>query len=179
VTDRVVLLEEPDTLRGALAPLRRRLLVRLAEPASASQLAAEFGMGRQKVNYHLRKLEDAGFVEQVAQRQRRGFTERVLRARADTYVVDPALVRAPGRERDVVDVAAATVRAVARVSPALAFAWEGEVRLTDPDAFAEALRGAITEVVARFDAPRGRAYRVVGAGHPAMSTAEEHDDRAA
>jgi DNA-binding transcriptional ArsR family regulator len=80
-------LESGDVSDGVvLAPLRRRLLTRLAEPASASQLAPEFGVSRQNLNYHLRKLEEAGLVEVVAQRQRRGFTERVLRARADAYV---------------------------------------------------------------------------------------------
>jgi DNA-binding transcriptional ArsR family regulator len=159
VTDRVALLDEPATLRGALAPLRRRLLARLAEPASASQLAPEFGVSRQKLNYHLRKLEDAGLVELVAQRQRRGFTERVLRARPDAYVIDPAGLRL------------------------LTFTLETEVRLAAPAevrAFSDALAGALAEVAARFDNPAGRAYRVIGAGHPAIrNSEEENDDRAA
>jgi DNA-binding transcriptional ArsR family regulator len=201
MADRVALLEEPDTLRGALAPLRRRLLVRLSEPASATELAAEFGVSRQKLNYHLRKLEDAGLVELVAVRQRRGFTERMLRARADAYVVDPALVRAPGRTRDsdgdrhaadhLVDVAATTVREVARMQSAagrkglrlLTFTLETEVHLaapTDVHSFTEELAKAMADVVARFDSPGGRAYRVVGAGHPAIrDTEQENDDRAA
>lgn len=203
MTDRVALLEEPDTLRGALAPLRRRLLVRLSKPASATELAAEFGVSRQKLNYHLRKLEDAGLVELVALRQRRGFTERMLRARADTYVIDPALVRAPRREPKsnqegdrhaadhLVDVAATTVREVARMQSAagraglrlLTFTLETEVHLaapTDVHSFTEALATAMADVVARFDSPGGRAYRVVGAGHPAIrNTEEENDDRAA
>lgn len=86
------LLAEPDELRGALAPLRRRLLVRLRTPASATELARELGMGRQKINYHLRKLEDAGLVELVELRRRRGCQERVLRARADAFVVDPGVL---------------------------------------------------------------------------------------
>lgn len=188
MTDRVVLLEEPDTLRGVLAPLRRRLLVRLAQPASASELAPEFGVSRQKLNYHLRKLEDAGLVELVARRQRRGFTERVLRARADAYVVDPGVVRA-ARAHDgdaadrLVEVAVTTIRQVARMrggNDGPAFAVEAEVRLADPHAFGEALAGAVAEVVARFDNPAGRPFRVIGAGHPAIrNTERENDDRAA
>jgi DNA-binding transcriptional ArsR family regulator len=129
----VITLVEPDPLGGALAPLRRRLLMRLAVPASASELAPEFGVSRQKLNYHLRRLEEAGLVELVAERRRRGFTERVLRSVAG-------------------------------------FAVEAEVRLAAPaevHAFSEALAGAMAEVVARFDRPGGRAYRVVGAGHAA------------
>ncbi len=193
MTERITLLEEPDTLRGALAPLRRRLLVRLAEPASASELAPEFGVSRQKLNYHLRKLEDAGLVELVAQRQRRGFTERVLRSRADAYVIDPGLVRAPRKphEQDtadhLVEVAATTVREVARLRGAglrlLTFTLETEVRLAAPadlHAFTEALAAAMAGVVERFDSPTGRPYRVTGAGHPQIRTTEqENDDRAA
>ncbi|MDH2427114.1 winged helix-turn-helix domain-containing protein [Sphaerisporangium sp. TRM90804] len=86
------LLERPGEVRGALAPLRRRLLARLATPASATELAGELRLSRQKVNYHLRKLEDAGLVELAEERRRRGFVERVLRAKADTYVIDPSLM---------------------------------------------------------------------------------------
>jgi DNA-binding transcriptional ArsR family regulator len=197
VSERVVLLEEPDTLRGALEPLRRRLLLRLATPASASQLAVEFGTSRQKLNYHLRKLEDAGLVELVAQRRRRGFTERVLQARADAYVIDPGLMKARASSQDrhaadhLVDVAATTVREVVRMQTAagrkglrlLTFTLETEVRLEAPadlHRFTEALAGAMAEVVERFDSPGGRPYRVVGAGHPAVRREqEENDDRAA
>ncbi|GII67415.1 transcriptional regulator [Sphaerisporangium krabiense] len=93
---RMELLEEPGQVRGALAPVRRRLLVRLRTPASASELAREFGLTRQKVNYHLRRLEDAGLIELAEERRRRGFVERVMRATAGSYVVDPSLLAAAG-----------------------------------------------------------------------------------
>jgi DNA-binding transcriptional ArsR family regulator len=184
----LALLEEPEKLRGALVPLRRRLLARLRTAASASELAREFAVSRQKLNYHLHKLEDAGLVELVGQRQRRGFVERVLKARADAYVVDPALMSGPrpsaeARAGDrhaaghLIDVAATTVREVARMQSAadvagkrlLTFTVESEVRLAAPDElhrFTDALAGALAEVIAAFDTPGGRPYRVVGAGHP-------------
>jgi DNA-binding transcriptional ArsR family regulator len=184
----VALLEEPEKLRGALAPLRRRLLARLRTPASASELAREFEVSRQKLNYHLHKLEEAGLVELVGQRQRRGFVERVLKARADAYVVDPACMSGPSpesaREGDrhaaehLVATAAITVREVARMQSAaersgkrlLTFTLESEVRLAAPGdlhRFTEALATALGDVIAAFDSPGGRPYRVVGAGHPA------------
>ena len=49
--------DDPDRVRAALSPLRRELLRRLAQPASATELATAMELPRQKVNYHLRVLE--------------------------------------------------------------------------------------------------------------------------
>jgi DNA-binding transcriptional ArsR family regulator len=189
-----VLLEEPERVRRALSPLRRRLLVRLRTPASAAQLAGELELPRQRIGYHLRELEAAGLVELVEERRRRGFVERVLRATAEAYVVDPAVMESdlsPGPSpapdasagdrhaaEHLVDVAGRTVRDVARMQTAaersgrrlLTFTLETEVRFgapADVHRFTDALAAALADVVAAFDTPSGRAYRVVGAGHPA------------
>ena len=87
----LALLDSPRRLASALPALRRRLLERLRTPASASELAREFGMPRQRLNYHLRVLEEQDLVELVELRPRRGFTERVLRT------VGRGLRRRPGR----------------------------------------------------------------------------------
>jgi DNA-binding transcriptional ArsR family regulator len=201
----MALLTEPELLRGALAPLRRRLLSRLRTPASATELARELDLSRQKVNYHLRKLEEAGLVELVEERQRRGCVERVLRARADAYVIDPSLMsggseattdhdaRARARTGDrhaaehLVAVASGTVREVTRMQTAadraglrlLTFTLETEVRLAAPadlHRFTEALAHAIASVVSEFDSPGGRTYRVIGAGHPTPRPADSTGD---
>ena len=59
--------------RAALTPLRRELLERLHEPGSASSLAGQLDLPRQKLAYHLRVLEEAGLVKLVEERPRRGF----------------------------------------------------------------------------------------------------------
>ncbi|MER5649271.1 helix-turn-helix domain-containing protein [Streptosporangium sp. NPDC002524] len=92
----MTLMDEPDRLRVALTPIRRRLLARLREPASAVQLAAEFDLPRQRVGYHLRVLEEAGLVELVEERPRRGFVERVMGVTANAFLVDPGVLDAPG-----------------------------------------------------------------------------------
>ena len=91
----VALLEQPDAVRLALSPMRRTLLERLRTPTSATQLASELALGRQRVNYHLRALEQAGLIELVENRQRRGCVERILVARARAFVVDPAVMMGP------------------------------------------------------------------------------------
>lgn len=88
----VAWLESPDQVAKALTPLRRRLLERLRTPASAAELAPEFGQTRQRLNYHLRLLERLGLVELIELRRRRGFVERVLRTVGAEFIVDPGLV---------------------------------------------------------------------------------------
>lgn len=181
----LALLDRPEQVLCALDPLRRELLARLAEPGSATELAAALGIGRQKVGYHLKALEDAGLVELVEERPRRGFVERVLQATAATYVVDPGVVSpAPIEDQDrhaaehLVGVAAETVRQVSRMQAAagaggerlLTFTVEAEVAFEQPadlKAFTDALVEAVQATAARFHTAGGRRYRVVMGGHPA------------
>jgi DNA-binding transcriptional ArsR family regulator len=140
---------------------------------------------RQRVNYHLRALEDAGLLELVEERPRRGCTERILRTRPGALVVDPTVIDGEfTRIHDqyaaehLVNVAAATVRDVARMQAAasgqgkrlLTFTVETEVRFGlpgDVHAFTDELAAAVAAVVARFDTPGGRPYRMITGGHPA------------
>ncbi|MBA3048827.1 winged helix-turn-helix domain-containing protein, partial [Brevundimonas sp.] len=88
------LLDDLDTALLALAPVRRRILAALAEPASAAGLAAQLGLPRQNIGYHLNALEAAGLVQLAGERRKRGFTERLFVA-ARNHVLDPALMQAP------------------------------------------------------------------------------------
>jgi DNA-binding transcriptional ArsR family regulator len=93
----VAVIEDPAAAEASLDPIRARLLAELAEPASASTLAARVGLPRQKVNYHLRALERHGLVELVEERKKGNMTERVLRATAASYLISPAARSAPWR----------------------------------------------------------------------------------
>lgn len=90
--ERITFVDQPDRVRLALSPIRRKLLERLQTPGSATQLASELTLGRQRVNYHLRALEAAALIELVEERQRRGCVERMRAARARAFVVDPAVI---------------------------------------------------------------------------------------
>jgi DNA-binding transcriptional ArsR family regulator len=177
--------DSPERVRVALSPVRRDLLQRLRTPSSASQLAAERGLPRQRLNYHLKALEKAGLVELVEERQRRGCVERILRTRPGALVVDPTVVAGEfTRIHDqyaaehLVGVAATTVRDVARMQAAaaradkrlLTFTLETEVRFAQPSdvhAFTDDLAAAVRQVVERYDTDGGRPYRMVALGHPA------------
>ncbi len=187
----ITYVDEPEHVRLALSPLRRRLLGLLRTPSSATQLAAELDLPRQRVNYHLRALETAGFVELVEERPRRGFVERIMRTRPGTFVVDPTMMIADEVEQahdqyaaeHLVNVAATTVRDVGRMQAGavaegkrlLTFTVEAQVRFARPQdvhAFTDELAGAVRQVVERFDNPDGRPYRVVAGGHPAPAEQE-------
>ena len=188
----VALLDRPGPIRAALSPIRRRLLDRLRTPASATELAAEMALGRQRINYHLRQLEKAGLVHLVEERQRRGFVERILAARADAFIIDPAVMgsgrsalkRAAAQDsfsaEHLIDTAGSVVREVARMrsrasaegTRLLTFSIDTEVSFATPEAFERfttELSASLARHAARFNTPGGRRYRVVIAGHPGVN----------
>lgn len=188
----VAVIEDPAAAEASLDPIRARLLAELAEPGSATMLAAKVGLSRQKVNYHLRALERHGLVELVEERRKGNVNERVLRATAASYVISPAALATvqpdPGRSpdrlsarwllavaarlvRDVGDLIAGATKAQKRVAT---FAMDGEVRFSsaaERAAFAEELAGAVTALVGKYHdetAEGGRDHRVVVAVHPSV-----------
>jgi DNA-binding transcriptional ArsR family regulator len=195
----LALIDEPAALRAALTPVRRQLLDRLRQAASAVEVAGELGLPRQRVNYHLRTLEAAGFLELVEERPRRGCIERVLRTSAKAFIVDPGMI-APARRpvsgdaarraaahqdrfaaETLVEAASSVVRDVSRMqgrasaqgTRLLTCAIETEVRLASPADFAK-LSAVLATLVARAVADvgvaeGGRRYRVVVGAHPAAA----------
>jgi DNA-binding transcriptional ArsR family regulator len=189
----VTLLEDSGQVRAALSPLRRELLDLLHQPASASELGARLGLPRQKINYHLGVLEQAGLLRLVETRARRGCTERILQATASEFVVDPQLMGQPRTVRSqdrfaadhLIQVAAETVRGVSRQQAEadraqrrlLTFTIEAEVSFAQPadvhrftDVLAEAVRSAASDFAAGTG---GQRYRVVIGGHPAPARRSE------
>jgi DNA-binding transcriptional ArsR family regulator len=94
----VDVIEKPATAALALDPIKSRILAELSTPGSAASLAARVGLTRQKVNYHLRALEEHGLVEPVEQRTWGGITERLVLATAASYVVSPAALGTIGAD---------------------------------------------------------------------------------
>ncbi|MEZ5142957.1 MAG: helix-turn-helix domain-containing protein [Acidimicrobiales bacterium] len=194
----VAVLDEPAVAAAALDPLRARILARLREPGSATTVARALGEPRQKVNYHLRALEEQGLVRLVEERPRRGLIERVMVASAAAYVVSPAALGPaavdPARTdrlsaRYLIAVAARIVREVAGLARGAEQAGRSLATLTidtdirfasaaDRAAFTDELAGAVHALVARYHdeaAPKGRWHRLVVAAHPrpASPTGEE------
>jgi DNA-binding transcriptional ArsR family regulator len=183
-------IDESIRAKALLDPLRSRMLAQLVQPTSAAGLAIELGIPRQKVNYHLRELERHGLVTLVEERRKRGTTERVMQATAQSYVissaaaleVEPDPQQHPDRlsarwlialaSRIVKEVGAMVGDASGSGKRVATYALDGEMRFAtaaDRSAFAEELTNAITTLVSKYHdeaAPRGRSYRLLVALHP-------------
>ena len=198
----VGVIEDSAAAEASLDPLRREILAALTEPGSASTLAASLGIPRQKVNYHLKVLEQHGLVELVEERRRGNFVERVLQATSASYVISPGTLgpiqpdpgRAPDRlsarwllalaSRLVRDVGTLLTGAQRAGRPVATFATDGHIRFasaTDRAAFTEELSAAVTELVAKYHTERqpstagtGKLNRLVIAMHPAVPDAIEN-----
>lgn len=187
----VAVIDDPGAAMALLDPIKVRLLAELLEPGSAATLAARVGLPRQKVNYHLRALEQLQLVEPAEQRRWGGLTERLVIATAASYVVSPAALGPiavdPDRNNDrlsasyLIALAARVVREVSELWRAArgsnkrvaTLSIDTVIRFRSPAdraAFTADLTSAIATLAARYhddEAPGGRPHRLVIASYPA------------
>jgi DNA-binding transcriptional ArsR family regulator len=186
----VEVIADPAAAVSALDPIRSRILAELTEPASAAALASRLGISRQKVNYHLRALEDHRLVAPTGARRWGGLTERLLVATAASYVVSPGamgpVATDPRRANDTLSASyliSLSARAVREVGELWRTAREKDKRLAtlsidtairfrspaDRAAFTHELSEAVTSLVARYhdeSDSEGRSYRLVVCAYP-------------
>lgn len=170
-----------------LHPLRLRILDALREPDSAAGLARRFHLPRQKVNYHVRELARARFLERAGQRRRRNMIERRYRTSAQGYILSPDLLGHLGLPRGQAEDAFSAAYLLGLMSLAESelgratreagqqgkrlstLSLNSELRFESPEQraqFAEELRRAVTEVVARHSSPHTLADGTAGPGRP-------------
>jgi DNA-binding transcriptional ArsR family regulator len=189
----VAVITEPAAAAVCLDPVRADLLARLAEPGSATSLATQVGLPRQKVNYHLRALEEHGLVTLVEERRKGNCIERVMQATAASYVISPAAIEpvaphprgAPDHlsARWLLALAGQLVHDVGELITGAdrthrhvaTFVADGEIRFAsaaDRAAFTDELAETIRALAAKYHdehAPHGRAHRLVVAVHPSVA----------
>ncbi|MDQ3405794.1 MAG: helix-turn-helix domain-containing protein [Actinomycetota bacterium] len=178
---------------ACMDPIRARLLAALRVPGSASTLAAQTGLTRQKANYHLHALEKHGLVELVEERRKGNMTERVLQATAASFVVSPNALSAvapdPARAPDqlsarwLIAVAARLVREVGDLIGAATkakrrlatYGIDGEVTFAtaaDRAAFAGELQDTVADLIRKYHdetTPGARRHRLIVALHPSIT----------
>ena len=186
------IIDDPSRARTALQPVRLRLLHLLAHPQTAPQLAKATGMPRQRVLYHLRKLETQQLVEahehgSVGRRIDRSYVRTaasyaIAPKTLGGVAVDPATVAdafsaaylSAVAGRALNDLAALGRAATARGKRVPTLTLETEVRFATPGdqrRFADELTTAFAALAARYhhpDAAQGRTFRVFACGYPAV-----------
>lgn len=185
----IAVVDDPQAVTVALDPVRAQILRCLAEPGSATTVAAELGLSRQKANYHLRALESHGLVELVEERPRRGVTERIVRSTARRYVVTPSVLDDRSLALDGIDrlssrylvaLAARLVHEVVDLTrradgagkslPTLAIDTDIRFRSADERAaFSAELAATIRDLASRYHdecADGGRWHRLIVGSHP-------------
>jgi DNA-binding transcriptional ArsR family regulator len=197
----VEMIHDPGRAGVLLDPIRMELLERLREPDSAAGLARKMSLPRQKLNYHLRELEREGFLELLEERRKGNCVERVLRATARTYVIDPGILGAlgvdPNQFQDrlsagyLVAVAAKTIRDVGTLRQRAeksgkrlaTFTLQTEVRFasaSDRAAFVEELTGSIARLAAKYHdehAEGGRRFQFVLSAYPTVAAATKPSEK--
>ncbi len=179
----VTVLRDPDQVVEVMSPVRREILAALDEPNSATGLAQRLGSSRQKMNYHLHALEEAGLVEVDELRPRRGLTERVMRRTSEVVLVDPAAFDTSGlTKRDVAGLSGVVSTAVEIIGQAAQVTAEArrrdqrvaaatldtEIRVANPAAL-KAMLAELAAVVARYDTDdEGLLLRVATTVLPAL-----------
>src|SRR5918992_1301484 len=161
----VAVIADPVAAEVSLDPVRARLLAALAEPASATSLAAAAGLSRQQANYHLRALERHGLVElaEVAPDPDRAPDQASARW---------MLALAARLVREVGELITRSSAARKRIAT---FAIDTEIRFasaTDRAAFARELGDTVSDLVAKYhdqQAEGGREHRLVAALHPSIT----------
>jgi DNA-binding transcriptional ArsR family regulator len=186
------IIDDPARARVALQPIRLQLLHLLERPQSAPQLARATGMPRQRILYHLRKLEAQRLVEAhehgaVGRRIDRSYVRTatsyaIAPKTLGGVAVDPRTVAdafssaylSAVAGRALNDLAALGRAAAARGKRVPTFTLETGVRFATPAdqrRFADELTAAVARLAARYHAPhapQGRTFRVFAGGYPAV-----------
>ena len=194
------IVRQPGRAQVLLHPERRRLLEALASgPDSASGLARRLGESRQRLNYHLRLLEEAGHVELAEERWKGSRPERVMRLVARHYVLDPAAIGSITADPEEVGDRFSATYLVALASRALRELAEllerssakgarlatasvnASVRLGSPAAFNKFqsdLARAVARVIAKHHDEQGdgRWFRVIAGAYPGPRPPRESEE---
>jgi DNA-binding transcriptional ArsR family regulator len=195
--DRTVeLIQDAGTAAVLLKDPRRRILEMARSPVSAVEMAERLGETRQRVGYHVRRLVDAGLLEDVEVARRGAMVDKRYRASARAYalassdLLGPLAARldSPGDRESLVHLLGAVHEVQSDLARVLATRGTADERLptltlssrirfrnaAERGAFADALVLALTEVVAAHTTPDRGEDGAPGDGDPYRLTLTLH-----
>ncbi|NMN96817.1 helix-turn-helix transcriptional regulator [Nocardiaceae bacterium YC2-7] len=176
----VMYLEELEQAEILLKPQRIEVLRQLAEPGTCTDVANRLGQTPQRVYYQVRKLVDAGLVDQVSVRKVRGIDEGIYQASARSYWLSPRLVGRIGLRKaqdelslgyllDLMEEVQADVAALDRTRPELpSIGVSGEIRVPPEQRqqFMADLQSALQALFTKYGGSEGDAFKVAMACYP-------------
>ncbi|MGB4135054.1 MAG: helix-turn-helix domain-containing protein [Microbacterium sp.] len=161
-----------------LKPARLAVLRELSEPRTCSEVAERLGQSTQRVYYHVKQLEAAGAVEQVASRQVRNLVEATYQAVARKVWLAPELTGTPSAPADdenlarLLDLSEQIQRDIADLHPGPeglpSLGVRGEIRIR-PEQRARFLRDVqetLQALFARYGGADGDAFTLAVACYP-------------
>lgn len=186
-------IDTPRAASAALADLRVAILNALREPNSASGLASVLGLPRQKVNYHVRQLEDEGLVRKVGERPARGFTEVLMQTVARRFMIAPSVLGSVAADRKdmedqvssmylaalagevIQDLSALRPKAEQQQKRLATLSLASTVRFScmeDQRAFAERLTKRVADLIQEYHSDTGREFKLMAGVYPNPDTTE-------
>jgi DNA-binding transcriptional ArsR family regulator len=177
----VMFVDHLDQAEVLLKPQPIEILRQLAEPRTCSEIGERLGQSPQRVYYHVRRLVDAGLVEQVAERKVRAIHEGIYQATARSYWVSPRLVGRIGGERraqdelslgyllDLMEEVQADIAALDRTAPELpSVGISGEIHIRPElrPQFLDDLHATLQDLFARYGGSEGDAFKLAVACYP-------------
>lgn len=190
MTDAVHVVDDPERAQTLLDRTRLQILARLTTPASATSLAEQLGIPRQRLNYHLQQLERQGLVTVPHERRRGSVKERVYLRAAERFAISIDALGELGSRPEAVQDRFSSAYQIAVASQAIAdlaalrtgaaaaqkvlptLTMEVEVRFADAQArsaFAQELGEALAALVRKYHDERaadGRTFRLYLGSYP-------------
>ncbi|QYC44693.1 hypothetical protein Nocox_35670 [Nonomuraea coxensis DSM 45129] len=188
----VLYLEAIEQAEALLKPQRVEVLRQLAEPRTCSEVAVALGQTPQRVYYHVKRLVEAGLVDQVAERKVRGISEGIYQAGARSYWLSPRLVgRIGGLRRardelslgyllDLMEEVQEDIAALDRTAPELpsvGLSGEIHVRAEQRGQFLAELQTMLQDLFTRYGGAEGDAFKLAVACYPKTQEPKTDDRR--
>lgn len=193
----IQVLQSIDSASVLLDASRLEMMRHLENPDSASGLARKMKLPRQKVNYHLRELEREGLIELIEERRKGNCVERLMRAKARSYILAPQVLGSLGADpnevhdrvsaaylvsaasRAIQDVTRVVARAKKQKKRVSTLTMEVDVRFAnaaDRTAFSDELAQAVGHLISKYHnqhADGGRNFHLLFGAYPAAGKADE------
>lgn len=186
----ISIIDRTESAAALLSPIRMKILKLLREPDSAANVARRLDLPRQRVSYHVRALKDADLLQDVGERRKGNFVEKLVQSTGRYYLIAPQALGELGANLDAAQDRLSSAYLVGMVSEAVrdvctlrqqadrtgkklaTLSLETEVNFmgaSAQNAFVEELATCMTRLTKKYHHKSGlggRSFRFMLAGYP-------------